>query len=274
MDAYLHAQEFERSIIQQVANRGRGRAVAILQLGGNVGKLRFGFDAGDAFIHLQALVFFGDVARRNADVEAEVELGFGFVGRGFAFHFTHGTLEHLIVELESDGFDVAALFTAEHVAGAAEFEVESGDFKSRTEVGKFFERGEAATRDRRQFDVRRKHEIGVSAAIGTANAAPELVKLRESEAVGTVDQDRVAERNVEAVLDDRGRNQNVGFVVHEFQHHFFKFTFRHLPVADDDPGCGDENLELGRYFEDGVDAVVDEINLAAAFEFLLDGGLD
>ena len=84
----------------------------------------------------------------------------------------------------------------------------------------------------------------------------------------------VAERDVEAVLDDGGRDQNVGFVMHEFQHHFFEFAFGHLSVADDDARRGNQRLKLGGDFPDGVDAVVDEIDLAAAFEFLLDGRLD
>ena len=62
--------------------------------------------------------------------------------------------------------------------------------------------------------------------------------------------------------------------MHELQHHFFEFAFRHLSVADDDSRRRNESLELGGDFPDGVDAVVDEIDLAAALEFLLNGGLD
>jgi hypothetical protein len=51
---------------------------------------------------------------------------------------------------------VAALLAAEHVAGAAEFEIEGGDFESGAEVGKFFERGETAARDGREFDFWRE----------------------------------------------------------------------------------------------------------------------
>jgi len=179
--ADFHAQQFQRSVVEQIAD-GRGRrAVAVLQLGGDVGELRFSFNAGDAFIHLQTLIFFRDVVRGNANVEAEIELGFGFVGRGFPFHLTYGTLEHLSVQLEADGFDVAALLAAEHVASAAEFEVEGGDFESGTEVGKFFECGEAAARDGGELDFRRQHEIGVGAAAGAAHASAELVKLGEAE---------------------------------------------------------------------------------------------
>jgi len=33
-------------------------------------------------------------------------------------------------------------------------------------------------------------------------------------------------------FDDRRGHEDIGFVVHKFQHHFFQFTFRHLAVAD------------------------------------------
>jgi hypothetical protein len=39
------------------------------------------------------------------------------------------------------------LFAAEHVACAAEFEVEGCDLEAGAEVGEFFERGEAAAGD-------------------------------------------------------------------------------------------------------------------------------
>ena len=223
---------------------------------------------------MQTLIFFGNVVRRNANVESEIELSFGFVGRGFAFHLADSAFEHLRVELEADGFDVAALLAAKHVTGAAEFEIEGGDFESRTQVGKFLERGEAASGDGRELDFGRQHEIGVGAAAGSSDAAAELVELGEAEAVGTVNQDRVAQRDVETVFDDCGGDEDVGFLVHEFEHHFFEFAFRHLSVADDDARGGNECLNLGGDFPDGVDAVVNEIDLAAALEFLFDGGLD
>ncbi len=39
----------------------------------------------------------------------------------FALHLVDGFFEHGRVHLEADGLDVAALFAAEHVAGAAQF---------------------------------------------------------------------------------------------------------------------------------------------------------
>ena len=69
--------------------------------------------AGDALVHAEALVFFGDVVGVDADGDAEVDDGVG-VGWFFflALHLADGLFEHGGVHLETDGFDVAGLFAA------------------------------------------------------------------------------------------------------------------------------------------------------------------
>ena len=195
-------------------------------------------------------------------------------GRRFALHFADGAIEHLGVKLEADGFDMPALFAAQHVAGAAQFEIEGRDLEAGAQVGKFFQRRQAPARDGGQLDFGRQQQVGVGAAIRAAHASAQLVKLGESQAVGAIDEDGVAERDIEAVLDDGGRDQDVGFVMHELEHHFFQFAFRHLAVTYDDARSRHQRLELGGDLPDAVHAVVHEVNLAAALEFLLDGGLD
>ena len=64
-----------------------------------------------------------------------------------ALHLADGLFEHGGVHLEADGFDVAGLLAAEHVACAAELEVEGGDLEAGAEVRKLFKRGEAAAGD-------------------------------------------------------------------------------------------------------------------------------
>ena len=91
-------------------------------------------------------------------------------------------------------------------------------------------------------------------------------------AVGAVDEDGIGERNVEAVFDDRGRDKHVILVVHKGEHHALKFGFAHLPVADNDARRGNQLLNARSDFVDGFDAVVHEVNLAAAFEFEFHSG--
>src|SRR5208282_3390195 len=210
----------------------------------------------------------------NTDVETEIELDFRDFNARFALHFADGAFQHLRVKFEAHRFDVAALLAAEKIPRASQFEIEGSDLEAGAEVGKFLERGEAATRDGGQFNFRGQKKICVGAPVRPAHSTAKLIELRQTQPVGAIDDDRVAQRDVEAVLDNRGRDQDIGFVMHEFQHHFFQLTFAHLPMADRDTRARGQCLNLGGNLPDGVDAVVYEINLAAAVEFLFDCRLD
>ena len=61
---------------------------------------------------------------------------------------------------------------------------------------------------------------------------------------------------------------------HESKEHLFEGGLVHLAVADADAGVGNELLDGGGALEDAFDAVVEEVDLAAAGKFLLDGGFD
>src|SRR5688572_31779794 len=104
---------------------------------------------------------------------------------------------------------MARLLPAEDVARASQFEVERGDAKSRTEVGELTNGRETSSGDRRKLKLARDQQIGVSAAVRPADAAAELVQLREAVVVRAVDDDRVRTRNVDAVLDDGRGDENI-----------------------------------------------------------------
>ena len=63
-------------------------------------------------------------------------------------------------------------------------------------------------------------------------------------------------------------------MAHERQHDVFQFAFAHLPVADQDPRLRHQLADLLRDLVNALHAVVHEVHLAAAFQFLLDGALD
>ena len=73
-------------------------------------------------------------------------------------------------------------------------------------------------RDLGEDRVRRDEEVGVGPAVGAADPAAELVELGEAVAVGAVHEERVGPRDVEAVLDDRRRHEDVRPPLHEGQH--------------------------------------------------------
>ena len=93
-------------------------------------------------------------------------------------------------------------------------------------------------------------------------------------AVGAVDDDGVGARDVEAVLDDAGGAEHIVLAVHEGEHRALEFGLGHLAVADDDARLRHELADLGGELVDRLDAVVDEVDLAAALQLHFDGGAD
>lgn len=169
---------------------------------------------------------------------------------------------------------MAALLGAEEVAGSADFEVAHGDFEAGAEFGVLFDGGDAFSGVSGGEGVPREEEVGVGAVACTAYAASELVEVGEAEAVGAVDDDGVGVGDVDAAFDDGGGEEDVRFSAYELPHDVFKVAFVHLSVADDDTGFGDELVELVSHVVDGLDAVVEEEDLSAAFEFAFDGIFD
>ena len=94
----------------------------------------------------------GNVFHWDADIQSEVELGFGFVRGGLALHLADRAVEHLSVELEADGLDMSALLSAQQIARSAQFEIEGRNFEAGAQVGKFFQRSQAPARDWSQLD--------------------------------------------------------------------------------------------------------------------------
>ncbi len=127
---------------------------------------------------------------------------------------------------------------------------------------------------RRQRLRGRREQERVGRAIGTAHAPAELVQLREPVAVRAVDDDRVGVGDIEAVLDDRRRQQDVGPPLHEAKHRALELVFAHLAVADGDPRFGHEALQQRPDREDRFDAVVYEVHLTAARQLVADRTLD
>ena len=82
--------------------------------------------------------------------------------------------------------------------------------------------------------VARHEQVAERQPVAAADAAAELVELRQAEALGVIDEDRVAGRDVDAVLDDRRRQQHVVLALDEGEHRPLQLALLHLPVADDD----------------------------------------
>src|SRR5580658_1000381 len=273
-DAEALALEAELCGFEQIDGCIGQRAVAVFHLRADFIDGGFRGGAGDLLVEAQALVFFCNVALVDAQSDAEIQLRGRAFFAGFAFEILDGGLKHGGVELKADGLNVAALLAAEHVACAAEFEIESGDFEAGAEIRKFLERGKTAARDFRKLMLLRDEQIGVSAAVGAADAATQLVEFAEAVALSAIDDDGVGEGNVEAVFNDGGGDKHVKLMAHEGEHDFLKLVLAHLAVSGGDARAGDELLDARSDFVDGFDAIVDEEDLTAALQFNFNGGAD
>ena len=104
-----------------------------------------------------------------------------------------GLGEQLDVQLEPERGDVARLLVAEQVAGAANLEVAHRDREARAELGVVGERREPGARLRAQLRRVGIEEVRVRGDVRAADAAADLVELREPERVGALD-DRACSR--------------------------------------------------------------------------------
>ena len=170
-----------------------------------------------------------------------------------------------------DGLDVAALLAAEQIAGAANLEVEGRHPESAAKIAEFANGGEPLLRDRRQRRFRRNQQIRIRRTIRTADAAAQLIQLRQAVAIGAIDEDGVDVRDIEAVLDDRRRQQHVVLLADEVEHRPLELVFSHLAVRHDHAGFRDEALDEVADRENRLDPVVNEVHLPAALELVPDG---
>jgi hypothetical protein len=107
--------------------------------------------------------------------------------------------------------------------------------------------------------------------VRAADAAAQLVQLREAEAVGAVDDDGVGGRHVDAALDDGRAQQHVEALVVEIDHQLLEVALAHLAVADADLRLGQQLAELAADLLDVLDLVVHEVDLAAAAQLAQHG---
>jgi len=104
------------------------------KVGPEVFEVVAGCASGQSAIHVHALAIGGDVTAWDIAGDVELEVGGNSPRLGPALAATHSSSEQLAVEFVADRIDVAALFGAEDVAGAANFEIPHGDAKPRAEL--------------------------------------------------------------------------------------------------------------------------------------------
>ena len=235
--------------------------------------------AGDALVHHQALLHVGQVVARDqcrqveADLDALVQRRLD-VGRLAGADGRHGAVEHLHVEPVADRLHLPALLLAEQLAGAADLHVVAGQGEAGAKVLGGTDRLEALDGVAGHRLGWRRQQVGVGLVVAAPDAAAQLVELGEAELVGALDQDGVGAGHVDAGLDDGRAHQHVEALVVEVRHHPFQGAFRQLAMGDPDPRLGDQLTHRLGGGLDGLDLVVQEVDLAAAQDLAQDRLLD
>jgi len=93
------------------------------------------------------------------------------------------------------------------------------------------ERGQSRRRVGSEHLLARIEEVGVGVRVAAADAAADLVELRQAEHVGTLHDERVGRGDVDAALDDRRGSPARRRRREEAQHHLLQGALVHLPVG-------------------------------------------
>ena len=186
----------------------------------------------------------------------------------------HRLADKTDVEVKADAGDVPGLLGAQHVAGAAEFEVLHGHGHAGAEVVVLRDGREPVVGGLGQRLLGVVQEVGIAALAGPADAPAELVHLRQSELVGAVDDQRVGVGDVQPGLDDGGTHQHVVLAVPEPADGLLELLLPHLPVRHHDARLGHEVADAGGGGIDGPDAIVYVEHLALAQQLAPDRGRD
>src|SRR5262245_11512422 len=118
-----------------------------------------------------------------------------------AAQLTNSLLEQMGVELEPDRRDVSGLLLSQEVTRAPNLEIVRRQAESAAQIVQLLEHPQALLGVGSDEVLAGDHQIGVGTVMGTADARADLVELGEPEGIGSVDDDRVGARVVEAGLD-------------------------------------------------------------------------
>ena len=109
-------------------------------------------------------------------------------------------------------------------------------------------------------------EVRISPLGSASDPSAQLVKLRQSEGIRPVHDQRVRVGDIQPGFDDRGTQQDIDLAFGETLHHRRQLVLIHLSVSDADPRFGDKFAQVQHHRRDGLHPVMDEEDLSAALQ--------
>ena len=97
-----------------------------------------------------------------------------------------------------------------------------------------------------------------------------MIELGQTVSIRAIDDQRIGERNIEAVLDDSGGNEHVEFMMHETRHHLFQLFLPHLAMRNAQSSVrANPSDEIGERVN-RFDTVMDHVHLSTSLQLETD----
>ena len=178
--------------------------------------------------------------------------------------------QELTIEVKADAHDGATLLVAEKVARPPELKVAHGDSEPRPELVVLPESVESFAGEIEEAGMTVQQQVGIGLVLESSDPPAQLVELGKSKAIGSLDDDGIAVRDIQTGFDDGGADENLKPAVDKLDHDLLKILFAHLAVADREAGLGNQPAQSGGHFVDGLDPVVEIKDLPATADLLPD----
>jgi len=185
-----------------------------------------------------------------------------------------GVIEQLKIHVEADREYISGLLPSEEVSSSSHFQVLHGDLESGTQFGEIGNYLQPFHRDFAESAFVRIEKKSEGLPVRSADPSPQLVKLRNPVEIGAINDNRVDIGNIDPILDDCRRDEDMEGAVNETVHYVLKLGGIHLSMGGfrqcfrNDRAY--ELLDLGQ----ALDPVVEIKHLAAPLQLAPDGARD
>ena len=190
--------------------------------------------------------------------------------RCLAFFACDRLLEQFHIHLEADACNMSVLLRTEEAARPADLKIAHRNLEARAETREFLHRLQTLLRRLTEHLVAPIGEVGECHLCRASDTPAHLIELRETEAVGIVNDDGICIGDVDAVLDDARREQDIIMPLIEVHHDLLKDVLIHLPVCRGNARLGHETQQMLAHTVDALHAVVDKVDLSPTRQFALD----
>ena len=167
--------------------------------------------------------------------------------------------------------DKSALLGSKHISGSTYIEVLHGNIKSASKFGECFDSLQPAPRIGSEQAHFRRKQVTISSAITAPYPAPELMQIAQTKFMGTINNDSIHIRDINAGLDDGSGNQYIVFIINKIDNNFLELLGRHLPVTNRYAAARHQSFDHCFNQVNILDAIIDKENLTISVHFYLNG---